>query len=210
MDRTQIYDEIQDNIALKLYYGDESAILDILENYGPALESWLNQVYVKDRGVLAYEDTEDIVCESIRKLWYSRQSYDDKKSKIKTWLFRIAENTAKDLLKVSWHKAKQLESSVEPEFLQQCLCEERHLNQFNSDSNGDNNSINITAAQDALKELKHEYRIILIADAMADGTADSAELGKQLGGLPSGTVRVYRLRAKKAFQKAMEKHGFSL
>lgn len=209
MDRTQIYDEIQDNIALKLYENDESALSDILVNYAPALEAWLDLVYVKNFDVLTHEDIEDIVSVSITKLWNRRQCYNDKKGKIKTWLFRIAENTAKDLLKTNWHKAKQLESSVEQEYLEQCLCEERHLNQLNSNSNGGDNDKNIKAVQEALKELKDDYRKILMADAMADGVADSAKLGKLLGGLPSSTVRVYRSRAKKAFREAMEKRGFS-
>lgn len=207
MGQSQKYDDIQDNIALKLYEDDESAISDILEEYAPATGNWLNKVY---GDVLATEDIEDVLCVAIMKLWDNRQKYNDKKSKIKTWLHSIAQNVARDLLKKNWHKAKQLEISTEQEYLEQSLCVERHLNELNSNTSGNDNSENIKAAQDALNELKDEYSKILIADAKANGTADSAELGKQLGGLPSGTVRVYRLRAKEAFRKAMEKRGFPL
>ena len=63
------------------------------------------------------------------------------------------------------------------------------------------------AVREVLGELPEVQRKILEYDALAEDEIDSAELGRRLGGIPAGTIRVYRGRAKEAFQKGMKRRG---
>ena len=211
MDEALNPQDLQDDITLKLYEDDEGALADILSHYSPPLMEWLKQNYVYREGPLNIEDVEDIVCIAVRKLWDARKSYDDKKASVRTWLFRIADNTAKDMLKEGWHKLRQKERYIEREWLEDQLVEERHPNQAVPDvGNCEEDEELFRAVQDTLSGLRDEYRKILMCDAKADGEANSAEIGRRLGDVPAGTVRVWRSRAKAAFCEGMKKRGYDL
>jgi len=53
-------------------------------------------------------------------------------------------------------------------------------------------------------------RQILEHDAFAEDEVDAAELGRRLGGIPAGTIRVNRARAKEAFKAGMKKRGYDV
>jgi len=199
--------DLQDEIALKIFDEDESAIEDILTHYAPPLIKWLTSVYDK----LTTEEVEGVVSDAIGKFWDHRNSYDDKKASIRTLLQKIAENTAKDVLKKGWHKAKQMEHSAEQDFLDNCLCEVRHLNQAPSnEQNRPENEKAHAALLEILSELPDIQRETLMAYAKSDGDLKSSELGKRLGNIPAGTVRVNKLRGERALREGMKKRGFDV
>lgn len=207
MDKALTEQDLQDDIALKVYEGDESALSDILRYYAPRIENYLINQY---RGQLNNADVEDVVCIMVRKFWDYREQYDDKKGTIKSFLYFIANNVTKDILRTGWYKARQLERSTEREFFEQSLITENHLNQSPMDTENSEESDIIKATNKVLSNLSDIQRKILLADAMADGVAESAELGERLGGYPAATIRQYRMRAKKAFRDGMKKLGFNI
>jgi RNA polymerase sigma factor (sigma-70 family) len=216
MEKIATPQELQDAIALKVFYNDETALSDILNHYAPSIMGVLINKY---KGQFNEQDIEDIVSIAIEKFWDNRKSYDDKKGTIKAFLYVIAHNTAKDILKLGWHQAKEKEVVIEKkdleqsfkEYLEQSFIDERHLNQI--DSGNDNNELSdqmIKAIHQVLDELPDIQKKILLSDAMAGDEVSSPELGKRLGGIPANTIRVYRNRAKNAFRQGMIKYGFNI
>ena len=197
-------EDLQDEIALKVLEDDESALQDILNYYAPNIERALFGRY---SGLLNSADIEDVMSIAITKFWDNRHNYDDKRGSVRAFLYRIAVNTTKDVLKLGWHKAKLLERSVDQEFLEQSLTIEEQTVESVVDKG---ESKEVQAMKKVLATLSDIQRKILLADAMANGVADSAELGEQLGGFPSGTIRQYRMRALRALRKGMKEQGFDI
>jgi RNA polymerase sigma factor (sigma-70 family) len=208
MDELVSEEDLQDEIALKVFEGDESALEDILRHYAPRIEMSLGKNY---SGLLNRADIEDVLSIAIMKFWKHREQYDDKLGSIRAWLYRIADNSAKDLLRAGWHQARQLEKYTDKEFLENSLVIEQHTLQKTSiEQDTPESAKMVNAAQQVLNSLPDIQQKILQADAMIDGVADSAELGKRIGGYPSATIRQYRMRAKKAFREGMKKLGFEI
>lgn len=207
MDKVISEQELQDEITLKVLESDESALEDILHHYAPKIECALARKY---HGLLSNSDMEDVLSMAIMRFWDAREKYDDKKSSIRSYLYRIADNVAKDILKHGWHKARRMERIVEQDFIEQSLKKEKHLNQPVSDDKNPTKPKEIEAINKVLASLSKVKREILMADAMTDDVADSAELGERLGGYPAATIRQYRMRARIALQKGMKKLGFNI
>jgi len=199
---------LQDTIALKVFDDDESALTDILKHYAPRIEKALLKRY---GGFLAAEDIEEVVSDAARKFWEARGSYDDRKGSIRAFLYMIAKNRALDVLRLGWQKARQLEMSVEKEFLENACVDTRCPGSVIEDSEPSGaNAERDKAVRETLAEMPDVQRRILEEDAMAEEDVDAAELGRRLGGIPSGTIRVYRMRAKEAFHKGMKRRGYEL
>lgn len=209
MENSESEQDLQDAIALKVFDGDESAITDMLIHYGPRIERALLERF---RGTLTVEDIEEVISDAVRRFWSIRTEYDDKKASIRWLLYVIARRQARDVLRLGWRKAKLLELNVEREFLEGQYVDERHVGAAAPDDPPAPEAIarRDQAVRDALAELPDVQRAILEHDALADDEVDSAELGRQLGGIPGGTIRVYRSRAKEAFRKGMKKRGFDV
>lgn len=207
MDKTIPEQELQDEITLKVLESDESALEDMLRHYAPKIESALAGKY---RGLLNNSDMEDVVSMAIMKFWEAREAYDDKKSSIRSYLYCIANNVAKDILKHGWHKASRLECVVEQDLIEQSLKVENHPNQPVPDSVNLMEPKEIEAVNKVLATLPEIQRKILLADALTDDVEDSAELGERLGGYPAATIRQYRMRARTALREGIKKLGFDV
>ena len=207
MDNVISEQDLQDEITLKALENDESAITDILRYYAPRIERALSSKY---QDILNNADIEDVISVAIMKFWDNRETYDDQKGSVRAFLYRIADNTAKDVLKHGWYKAKCMERHVDQDFLEQSLVVKNHPNQPVSNDEVPTDSKEIQALNKALATLPEVQRKVLLADAMADGTADSAELGERVGGYPAATIRQYRMRAWKALRDEMKKQGFEV
>ena len=105
--------DFHDDVALRLMYSDESVLADILGFYGPPLE----KVIVLRFKRLSIEDAEEIVSDAVFRLWQHREHYDPDKASVRTLLYRIADNKAKDVLALGWQQARKRESEADPEFL---------------------------------------------------------------------------------------------
>lgn len=208
--------EAHEDIALRLLCGDESVIEDILRRpgYAPAVQGALCKKY---EGYLNEQDIEDIVAVAIRKLWDYRESYDESKGSVRSLLYRIADNYAKDVQKQGWYKARQKEIVIEPnedgdDPLEQLAQYDRYLGQRSyDDADLDDGSCKLESAiHKVLNTLRPEFKYILEADAYAgDDGISQAELAKRLN-VPVGTAKVWRSRARDEFRKGMKTLGYDL
>lgn len=207
VDKDTSEQDLQDEIMLKMLEDDESTLSDILHHYAPTIQNALASKY---RCLLNNTDMEDVLSVAIMKFWNVRESYDDRKGSIRAFLYRIADNTAKDVLRHGWHKAKCMERVVEKDFLEQSLIVQNDPDQSASNDTNSADTKESQAINKVLAALPEVQREILLVDAMTDGVADSAELGERLGGYPAVTIRQYRMRARNALRDGMKRLGFEI
>lgn len=81
---------IETEIVSLLNKGDKRAMTLLYENYGDALFGVISKVLSDP------EMAQDALQESFIKVWKKAKSYNPKKAKLFTWLYRIAYNTAID------------------------------------------------------------------------------------------------------------------
>lgn len=99
---------IEQQIVSLLKQGDKKAITLLYENYSDTLFGVISKV-ITDADL-----AQDVLQETFIKVWKKAQTYDAKKAKLFTWLYRIAYNTAIDKIRsVSKKQSKeiQIESS---------------------------------------------------------------------------------------------------
>lgn len=84
---------LEKHIVELLKERDEKAISLLYDNYADTLYGVAHKV-VKDEDL-----AQDVVQESLVKIWKKADSYDASKAKLFTWLFRITRNTAIDKLR---------------------------------------------------------------------------------------------------------------
>ncbi|WP_419212325.1 RNA polymerase sigma factor [Maribacter sp. X9] len=98
---------LEKHIVELLQERNEKAISLLYDNYADTLLGVANKV-VRDP-----ELAQDVVQESFVKIWKKADSYDPKKAKLFTWLFRITRNTAIDKLRsVNTKSDKEIQIDV--------------------------------------------------------------------------------------------------
>ena len=126
---------------------------------------------------------------------------------LRVWFFRIAENLARDVLKHGWHKARQLELSIEPTRLAEVIDRRRPNGESGTDVDGDELPtlrVPPELLRELLARLPENQRRIVLADADSrDGLVASHDLASELG-IPPSTVRVYRRRALERLRREIE------
>lgn len=189
----------------KLRAGDEAVLEAILRTHGPPILALLKQRFV---GRLTTTDFEDVLAVALFRIWQNRIRFDPMLASLRVWFFRIAENTARDVLKHGWHKARQLERTVEPMFLETAI-DHRSMPESTSFDSGIKGSLPLRVSTDQLRELlamlPDSQRHIILADANSPGgTVASRDLAQELG-IPQATVRVYRRRALERLRHEIER-----
>lgn len=197
------------DLGARLRAGEEAVLEVILRTHGPPILTLLRQKFV---GPLTATDFEDVLAAALFRVWQHRTRFDPALSSLRVWFFRIAENVARDVLRHGWHKARQLELSLEPLLLAEAV--DRRTNGAVSLGEDDGHSVHgrddgelsgdgpvptLRVAPEQLRELlallPEKQRRIVLADAESrDGLVGSHDLAKELG-IPQSTVRVYRRRA---------------
>ncbi len=204
MDKVLSENDLQDKIVDGIIENDEQALSDIIKYYFEPLKAFVKGYY----GDLFNEhEIEDIVIVAIRKFWDARNSYNDSKAKIKTYICAIATNVGKDILKSNWHKAKQQQESSEQDFLDNSLATFFHMNQQVIEYDEKEQSDICKAAKEVFESLPDKEREVLLIDSITEDET-SKEIGKRLD-IPDSSVRVYRKRGKEKFQKKMHEKGFN-
>ena len=121
---------IEKEIIALLQEGDKKAISLLYENYADSLYGVILKV-VSDEYI-----AQDVLQESFVKVWKKAKTYDSKKAKLFTWLYRIAYNSAIDKLRSLSNKTSkevQIETSnvykITSEGLNQDVLDiKKHLN----------------------------------------------------------------------------------
>lgn len=192
----------------RLIAGDERVLEDILRRYGGAVFALLRSRF---QGVLHHEDLEDILSIALYRLWKARSRFDDCRGSLRSWWYRIAENTARDILRAGWQKSRAREISWEfdpggtnPPF-------------HPPGATGHSGTVRANTApapvqmelRDIIAELPDTQRQIILADASArDDVACSRRLAQELGTTP-GNIRVSRKRAMDRIRRELGRRGHS-
>ena len=119
MKTDSLMDKWQEDVTLKLWDGDETAISDILSRFSEPLQIAICKRY----STLLNADAEDVLAIAIWKFWKWREQYDPSKGPIQVVLYQIARRIAEEWRsgRRKWQQAKLYEQSVEPETLEEFL-----------------------------------------------------------------------------------------
>lgn len=192
------------DLGIQLRAGDEAVLEVILRTHGPPILALLKQRY---SGRLVPTDYEDVLAAALYRVWQHRTRFDPALASLRVWFFRIAENIARDVLKHGWHKARQLETSIETARLETAFDRHSMSHEIDDDSEDVSRStlrIPIEELRALLARLPDQQRRIVLADADSpDGLVSSQSLAKELS-IPASTVRVYRRRALERLRHEIE------
>ncbi len=191
------------DLGERLRAADEQTLAEILNLYGPFVIAILRSRF---RGVLNAGDIDDVLSIALFRLWQARGQYDERKSSLRVWFLRIAENAARDVLKVGWHKARRKEISTDPPRLAEHADPRKNGHPEAADAqmlthprHGD--------LREILTNLPDHQRKIILADALArDRVASSEFLAAELD-IPASSVPVYRKRAIEKIRKELRRRG---
>lgn len=171
--------------------GDESAFAELTHRHLGGVYSFIL------RFVGSAHDAEDITQDTFLKAWKSLKKYNPSASKFKTWLFRIARNSAIDFLRKKKHiPFSQFETESGANMLTETVADAEELPDALLMKLEDAKELHAT-----LEELPPKAREILLLYYTNDLTFE--EIGEMLGE-PANTVKSRHRRALQALRKILE------
>lgn len=100
---------------------EDAWVRGVMSEHAPAISGLLRCRYP----VFNAEDIEDVVIIAMARLWKARDRFDAKKASLKTFLFRIADNVARDVVKSGWYRARSREVLLDESRLDESRLDER-------------------------------------------------------------------------------------
>lgn len=207
-------DNLEEDLTLKLWGGDESAKGELLVHWGTKLVGAIRKSFP----TLSAEDAEDVICEAIQRFWVWREKFDPSKSSIGSRLYWFAEKVAMEFRAghLKRHQARIRERGVDAEFFAGVAAPADEPEP--PDDTGASPSPVQRALQDCFKALNDLQRDILQAYGDAGSyELDAASLGVELGQkhksgvpIPAGTIRTNKSRAWDAMDLCMKRKNFDL
>ncbi|MCC6361275.1 MAG: hypothetical protein IT450_21260 [Phycisphaerales bacterium] len=170
--------ETDDDLALRLWDGDDSVKGDILKAWGGRVLLAIRKCYPG----LSEQDAEDVVCEAVVRFWEYREKYDPKRAKVGTLLYKIATRVAAEHIsgQLSWQKARLKEECRVAEFFEEVLASAP--NEDPPEDTGPKQSPFQRALEECWKAISPLQRDILRAFGDAGSyPLEAATLGKELG-----------------------------
>ena len=184
------------DLVLRIGEGDRAAQEDLFNAHSPYLLAALRRSFP----MLRQEDIEEVCLDAFFKAIRSIGRYDERKSSLRTWLFRIARNCAIDRLREQQSRGVAAERERPDEYWASVPGGPE------ADPEGSSTSPDARTMQNALEELTETERAILLADAQCvPDVADAKLLGRWLG-RPAATIRQYRKRAREKVRAYFRKH----
>lgn len=171
--QTKITPERQDIVLQLLLDRDEEGMRQLFKHYSGALMSLIQPIVGK--GEIAEEVLQDV----LMRIWTNVESYDDKKSRLFTWMARIARNASIDKT-----RSRDFKTRYKTEAL--------------SDSVGNSSALSHSQRTDGigvrklLKKLDDNHRRLMELLYLEDFT--QSEAAEELG-IPLGTVKTRARRA---------------
>lgn len=92
---------VENQIVKLLQNGDKKAMVLLYENYSDSLYGVILKI-ISDTNL-----AQDVLQETFIKVWKNGKTYDAKKAKLFTWLYRIAHNTAIDKVRSQVNKSNK-------------------------------------------------------------------------------------------------------
>lgn len=202
-----------DDLTLRIWEGDESALGDLLVSIALPIERAIRRGFPN----ISETDVEDVVAEAIKRFWQSRHRYDNKQS-VGAYLYKIAFNVAQSLVAghLNWQKSRNMEQEMDDGWLQQL--EQPNETSETLDAIESSQSGICKALKGVLSKLSAIERDVIEVYALAGNHPVKSEmLGIELGRkhyggvpIPAGTIRQHKLRAKKKIVTEMRNIGYEL
>lgn len=204
----------EEDLILRFWEGDESALAELACLYGPRIEKAIRGRFQS----FNEHDAEDVVAEAIRRFWAWRARFDPAKARVGTVLYKFATNVARErrACRRRWEKAHAREEEY---------VDAVHESLRAYDTEADREALDPeppSALLRAVAEIKGSLLPLEreIWEAYADaGDTDlnAGQLGIELGAkhndgvpIPAGTIRVTKHRAKEKILRELAKRGFDL
>lgn len=170
--------------------GDNNAYNEIVKRYKDRL---VNFVY---RYVGSFDDSEDIVQDTLVKVYVSKHLYKEV-AKFSTWIYTIAINLAKTkLIKKQKYKIFSLSTAYDDEDKDFDIKDEAFLPDVNANAKFQEEYI-----QKALSAIPENYRKLVILRDVEDFSYDEI---CEMTGLPMGTVKSRINRGREKLQKLLK------
>jgi DNA-directed RNA polymerase specialized sigma24 family protein len=182
-------------ITARLKRGEEASLEDFLRHLGPILAGQLRKRFGTS---LTAEDIEDVLAETLYRVWLHREDYDAARAPFPLWCYLIARNVGLDTLREkARHKAALSALWVE-------------LHGRRADREALATGPNAAALERALSELPAEDRLILIASVRneEDWAARLAAEMPAESWPTSNALRQRRFRAMNRLRSEMARLGF--
>ena len=179
-----------EELILSFQQGDSNAYNELVRRYKDRL---INFVY---RYVGSYDDSEDIVQDTLVKLYVSKHLYKEI-AKFSTWIYTIAINLAKTkAIKKQKYKVFSLSTAYEDEDKEFDVKDEAYLPDVDANSKFQEEHI-----QKALNSIPENYRKLVI---LRDVEEFSYEEICEMTGLPMGTVKSRINRGREKLQRLLK------
>lgn len=183
-------DRTDEELIADFVGGDEAAFSFLVERHLKTVYSFVV------RFIGNSQETEDIVQETFLKAWKSAKQYRQDASKFKTWVLRIARNTAIDFLRKRKHIAfSEFENEAGQNVLAETIPDQAELQDELFARRQD-----VEALQKAVEALPVEAREILLLHYTNGLTF--LEIGEMLG-QPQNTVKSRHHRAIQSLKKLL-------
>ncbi len=179
-----------EELILSFQEGDNNAYNELVRRYKDRL---VNFVY---RYVGNYDDCEDIVQDTLVKLYVSKHLYKEI-AKFSTWIYTIAINLAKTkVIKKQKYKVFSLSTAYEDEDKEFDIKDEAYLPDVDANSMFQEKHI-----QKALNSIPENYRKLVILRDVEDFSYEEI---CDMTGLPMGTVKSRINRGREKLQKLLK------
>lgn len=212
MDQPKTPKEVDEDLTLRAWEGEDSVKGEILLAHGMSLERSIANI-LPDR---LKHHAEDVICEAIARFWESKDKYNGDRP-LGAYLYTIAKNIAIDLSagKLGWQKSQKKEQRVDREYLESFEePSDVELNDVEAKNKGF-----VNALRESMTVLSNVERDVIEAYGLANNQShvDAAHLGVELGHkhkngvpIPKGTIRQHKFRGKEKLAKAMRERGHDL
>lgn len=211
MDRLPKQTSFEDELAIRVWDGDETVLSELLQYCAGSIEAAI----ARRPGMKSV--AEDIVAEAFKLFWEHRRNYDGKRP-LRSYIFTIAVNLAKQYAacRLNWHKSLRRERAFDEAWLQELTKPETA--EPESEGGEEKQSALYQALRLALAKLPLIQREVLQSYAAAgDYPLDAGLLGIEMGRqhnhgvpYPAATIRQYKKRAMDSVVLAMKQLGFDL
>jgi RNA polymerase sigma factor (sigma-70 family) len=173
--------DLSQALAKRLRAGDENALQDLLDQFGPYVQRRLERRF---GALLLPEDMEDVMSGALYRAWHYREKYEPARASLATWFYVIARNIALELTsRRAAHPEVPLRDAASPSVRQ------------TGASGTHDPSAELTALRTNLAELPPLDQKILLGWAESPDEGNwAAELAAELH-LPPGTIRSRKHRA---------------
>jgi RNA polymerase sigma-70 factor (ECF subfamily) len=185
--------------------GDENVLGELVRVLGPAIEAMLAL-----RFPLLRPYAEDLLVDSLYRMWVHRQQFDPARGSLYAWWSGIAQNAAQDLLRAGWQQARAHESGLGGSWIEERAPSGVPFPADSASQEAPPLSDEERVFWEVFDTLPEGDRRILLYHALVNGEGHwAADLAGEMG-LSAGAIRVRRLRSCERVRSEMRRRGFTV